>query len=62
MLLIIFWARCGSVARLITIFSLIDIATVNPKVLVELFSMYRDWQEQKTQMISKKQVCRKKKN
>uniref|UniRef100_A0A7N2LYT9 Uncharacterized protein n=1 Tax=Quercus lobata TaxID=97700 RepID=A0A7N2LYT9_QUELO len=29
--------------------------TVNPKVLVELFSMYRDWQEQKTQMISKKQ-------
>ncbi|KAF3973336.1 hypothetical protein CMV_003242 [Castanea mollissima] len=30
-------------------------ATVNPKVLVELFSMYRDWQEQKTQMISKKQ-------
>ncbi|XP_075653679.1 uncharacterized protein LOC142624061 [Castanea sativa] len=30
-------------------------ATVNPKVLVELFSMYRDWQEQKTQVISKKQ-------
>ncbi|KAK4585255.1 hypothetical protein RGQ29_022781 [Quercus rubra] len=30
-------------------------ATVNPKVMVELFSMYRDWQEQKTQMISKKQ-------
>ncbi|KAK9991071.1 hypothetical protein SO802_026056 [Lithocarpus litseifolius] len=30
-------------------------ATVNPKVLVELFSMYHDWQEQKTQMISKKQ-------
>ncbi|GAV74357.1 hypothetical protein CFOL_v3_17837 [Cephalotus follicularis] len=30
-------------------------ATVNPKVLLELFSMYREWQEQKTQKISKKQ-------
>ncbi|KAK9011025.1 hypothetical protein V6N11_043884 [Hibiscus sabdariffa] len=31
------------------------IATVNPKVLAELFSMYRDWQEEKAQEISKKQ-------
>ncbi|XVF18003.1 hypothetical protein REPUB_Repub10bG0174100 [Reevesia pubescens] len=30
-------------------------ASVNPKVLLELFSMYRDWQEEKAQEISKKQ-------
>ncbi|KAJ1408809.1 hypothetical protein SESBI_23221 [Sesbania bispinosa] len=30
-------------------------ATVNPKVLLELFSMYRDWQEGKVQEISKRQ-------
>ncbi|XP_031399476.1 uncharacterized protein LOC116209873 isoform X5 [Punica granatum] len=30
-------------------------STVNPKVLLELFSMYRDWQEDKAQKISKKQ-------
>ncbi|XVF15884.1 hypothetical protein REPUB_Repub09cG0194800 [Reevesia pubescens] len=30
-------------------------ATVNPKVLLELFSMYRDWHEEKAQEISKKQ-------
>ncbi|KAE8709503.1 GDP-mannose 4,6 dehydratase 1-like [Hibiscus syriacus] len=30
-------------------------ATVDPKVLVELFSIYRDWQEEKAQEISKKQ-------
>ncbi|KAK5843768.1 Sodium-dependent phosphate transporter 1 [Gossypium arboreum] len=29
--------------------------TVNPKVLLELFSMYRDWQEEKAREISKKQ-------
>lgn len=29
--------------------------TLNPKVLLELFSMYRDWQEEKTQKISKEQ-------
>lgn len=29
--------------------------TVNPNVLLELFSMYRDWQEEKAQKISKKQ-------
>ncbi|KAI3411687.1 uncharacterized protein J3R85_017730 [Psidium guajava] len=29
--------------------------TVNPKVLLELFSMYRDWQEEKVQKISQKQ-------
>ncbi|KAK2990697.1 hypothetical protein RJ640_001797, partial [Escallonia rubra] len=30
--------------------------TVNPTVLLELFSMYRDWQEEKTQKISTRQV------
>ncbi|XP_042992307.1 uncharacterized protein LOC122318768 isoform X1 [Carya illinoinensis] len=30
-------------------------ATVDPKVLMELFSIYRDWQEKKIQMISKNQ-------
>uniref|UniRef100_A0A2P2JKA7 Uncharacterized protein n=1 Tax=Rhizophora mucronata TaxID=61149 RepID=A0A2P2JKA7_RHIMU len=30
-------------------------ATVNPKVILELFSMYRDWQEEKSQKISKRQ-------
>lgn len=29
--------------------------TVDPKVLLELFSMYRDWQENKVQQISKRQ-------
>ncbi|KAF5958754.1 hypothetical protein HYC85_005979 [Camellia sinensis] len=29
--------------------------TVNPKVLLELFSVHRDWQEAKAQKISKKQ-------
>ncbi|XP_050227216.1 uncharacterized protein LOC126676923 isoform X2 [Mercurialis annua] len=29
--------------------------TVSPKVLLELFSMYREWQEQKAQQIGKKQ-------
>lgn len=29
--------------------------TVNPKVLLELFSMYHDWQEKKAQKISQKQ-------
>ncbi|CAL9027200.1 unnamed protein product [Prunus brigantina] len=28
---------------------------VNPKVLLELFSMYRDWQEEKVQKMSKRQ-------
>ncbi|XP_011014943.1 PREDICTED: uncharacterized protein LOC105118653 isoform X2 [Populus euphratica] len=30
---------------------------VNPNVLLELFSIYRDWLEVKVQQISKKQVC-----
>lgn len=34
-----------------------NIGTVNPKVLLELFSMYRDWQEEKAKQISKRQVC-----
>ncbi|XP_010246942.1 PREDICTED: uncharacterized protein LOC104590104 [Nelumbo nucifera] len=29
--------------------------TLNPKVLLELFSMYRDWQEEKAKKISQKQ-------
>ncbi|XP_074579123.1 uncharacterized protein LOC141835649 [Curcuma longa] len=29
--------------------------TLNPKVLMELFSVYREWQEEKTSKISKKQ-------
>ncbi|KAL0379161.1 UNVERIFIED_CONTAM: hypothetical protein Sradi_3221600 [Sesamum radiatum] len=29
--------------------------TVNPNVLLELFSMYRDWQEEKAQKITKRQ-------
>ncbi|KAL9461707.1 hypothetical protein AB3S75_004659 [Citrus x aurantiifolia] len=29
--------------------------TVNPKVLLELFSMYHDWQEEKAKQISKRQ-------
>ncbi|RZC52053.1 hypothetical protein C5167_020476 [Papaver somniferum] len=29
--------------------------TLNPKVLLELFSMYRDWQERKTKTISQRQ-------
>lgn len=30
-------------------------STVDPQVLLELFSMYRDWQEKKTRNISKRQ-------
>ncbi|KAK4262086.1 hypothetical protein QN277_027694 [Acacia crassicarpa] len=30
-------------------------AIINPKILLDLFSMYRDWQEDKAQKISKKQ-------
>nr|GMD49146.1 E3 ubiquitin-protein ligase BRE1-like [Ipomoea batatas] len=30
---------------------------VDPKVLLELFSTYRNWQEDKVQKINKKQVC-----
>ncbi|KDP46715.1 hypothetical protein JCGZ_06503 [Jatropha curcas] len=30
-------------------------STVNPNVLLELFSMYREWQDEKAQQISKKQ-------
>jgi len=36
---------------------MVETATVNPKVLLELFSMYRDWQEERVEEISKKQVC-----
>lgn len=34
-----------------------SIGTLNPKVLLELFSLYRDWQEEKAKNISQKQVC-----
>ena len=36
---------------------MVETATANPKVLLELFSMYRDWQEERVEEISKKQVC-----
>lgn len=39
---------------MLTIF--FDIGTLNPKVLLELFSMYREWQEEKAKKISQKQV------
>ena len=42
---------------LIDLFSVVvEIGTVNPNVLLELFSMYRDWQEEKAQKISARQV------
>jgi hypothetical protein len=28
---------------------MVESATVNPKVLLELFSMYRDWQEERVE-------------
>ncbi|XP_042508577.1 uncharacterized protein LOC122084418 isoform X1 [Macadamia integrifolia] len=31
------------------------VSTLNPKVLLELFSMYRDWQEEKARKISQRQ-------
>ncbi|KAJ6682192.1 hypothetical protein OIU74_020437 [Salix koriyanagi] len=37
------------------LFLMLSVATVNPDVLLELFSVYRDWQEAKVQQISKKQ-------
>ncbi|KAJ0039625.1 hypothetical protein Pint_28427 [Pistacia integerrima] len=37
------------------LYSMVNEGTVNPKVLLELFSMYRDWQEEKAQQISKRQ-------
>lgn len=38
------------------LFDMAETGTVNPKVLLELFSVYRDWQDGKAQKISKKQV------
>lgn len=32
------------------------LGTLNPNVLLELFSMYREWQEEKAKKISRKQV------
>ncbi|KAH1223994.1 hypothetical protein GmHk_11G031333 [Glycine max] len=40
---------------LVALFFMIETATVNPKVILELFSMYHDWQEKKAQEISKRQ-------
>lgn len=34
----------------------VETGTINPNVLLELFSVYRDWQEKKTQKISERQV------
>ena len=39
------------------LFLMLNVAAVNPNVLLELFSIYRDWLEAKVQQISKKQVC-----
>lgn len=33
------------------------VGCIDPKVLLELFSTYRNWQEDKVQKINKKQVC-----
>lgn len=33
------------------------IGVVDPKVLLELFSMYREWQEENVKKLSQKQVC-----
>lgn len=33
------------------------IGVVDPKVLLELFSMYREWQEENVKRLSQKQVC-----
>jgi len=41
---------------LVSLFFMVETATVNPNVLLELFSMYRDWQEKKAQEITKRQV------
>ncbi|KAM1283966.1 hypothetical protein ACFX13_027591 [Malus domestica] len=32
-------------------------SVVDPKVLLELFSMYREWEEDNVQKMSKRQVC-----
>lgn len=42
---------------LVALFFMIETATVNPKVILELFSIYHDWQEKKAQEISIRQVC-----
>ncbi|XP_028241549.1 uncharacterized protein LOC114419926 isoform X1 [Glycine soja] len=39
----------------VALFFTIESATVNPKVILELFSIYHDWQEKKTQEISIRQ-------
>lgn len=36
---------------------LLVLGTLNPKVILELFAMYRDWQEEKAQKIANTQVC-----
>ena len=42
--------------KFLTLDLIVNIGTVDPKVLLELFSMYRDYQDQKAQKISKNQV------
>lgn len=34
-----------------------NVVTVDPQVLLELFSMYRNWQDEKVQKINNDQVC-----
>ncbi|URE01435.1 hypothetical protein MUK42_02081 [Musa troglodytarum] len=45
----------GSFSRLLLAFGSVGIGTLNPNVLLELFSMYREWQEEKAKKISRKQ-------
>lgn len=41
---------------IVTLCLMVNLGTVDPKVLLELFSTYRDYQEQKAQEITKNQV------
>lgn len=34
-----------------------NVVTVDPQVLLELFSMYNNWQDERVQKINKNQVC-----
>lgn len=39
-------------------FLIFVVGTLDPNVLLELFTIYRDWQEEKAQNISKRQVSK----
>jgi len=42
--------------NLLNLLVLVEAGTLDPKVILELFSMYRDWQEDKACKISRRQV------